>query len=389
MKKSVSVATVGQRDVPLDDTHPYHACSGGTAMFFVRRLSIPSRYLGTLLLSLGLSFLAQSLLAQSSEDAGHDTPLISGAAAFFTQTNGGKTSYTPVVAPLLAAPVGTRLLFESRANLGEMWSPSGPNNTYDHVHFFSLTYAQVDYFLNAHVTLVGGYFLIPFGTYNERLSPLWISNLQDAPLIYSLGNVGSGSGTGGEIRGNAVSNENYSISYTAYMSAGSTNFQVNSSRIVGGQVWVYFPKAGLEVGTSYARDLESKALANDVGFHVWWEPAQIPLKIRSEYAHGTHSQGYWIEADYRLSQIHGPDSLIGRLEPVFRMQQTFRDSPGNEDLLPAVDTQRADFGLDYHLPHEVRINTSFSRQFSSTRNVNLWETGVVYRFLFPAWKGGK
>jgi hypothetical protein len=57
-------------------------------------------------------------------------------------------------------------------------------------------------------TLVGGYFLIPFGTYNERLTPLWISNLQDAPLIYSLGNVGSGSGTGGEIRGSAVSNEN-------------------------------------------------------------------------------------------------------------------------------------------------------------------------------------
>ena len=384
-----SVATTRQRDVPPDEIHPYHACSGGTTMLTFRRVSRPSRYLATLLLSLSFTSLASSTLAQSSEDAGKDTPLISGSVAFFTRTNGGKTTYSPVLAPLLAAPVGTHLLFESRADLVETWSPTGPNNTYDHAHFVGLTYAQVDYFLNAHVTLVGGYFLIPFGTYNERLTPLWISNLQDAPLIYSLGNVGSGSGTGGEIRGSAVSNENYSIDYTAYISAGTTNFQVNSSRTAGGRVSIYFPKARLEVGTSYARILESTALANDVGFHVWWEPTQIPLKIRSEYAHGTHSQGYWIEADYRLSQIHGPESLLGRLEPVFRMQQTFRNSPGNQDGLPAANTQQADFGLDYHLPHEVRINTSYSRQFSSTGNVNLWETGIVYRFLFPAWKGGK
>jgi hypothetical protein len=385
----VSVATAGRSDVPLDEIRPYHACPGGTTMVVIRRLSRRSRYLATLLLSLSFTSLASSTLAQSSEDAGKDTPLISGAAAFFTRTNGGKTTYSPVLAPLLAAPVGTHLLFESRAALAETWSPTGPNHTYDHVHFVGLNYAQVDYFLNAHVTLAGGYFLIPFGTYNERLTPLWISNLQDAPLIYSLGSVGSGSGTGGEIRGSAVSHENYSIDYTAYISAGTTNFQVNSSRTAGGRVSIYFPKARLEAGTSYARILESTALANDVGFHVWWEPAQIPLKIRSEYAHGAHSQGYWIEADYRLSQTHGPESLIGRLEPVFRMQQTFRNSPGNEDGLPAVNTQQADFGLDYHLPHEVRINTSYSRQFSSTRDVNLWETGIVYRFLFPAWKGSK
>ena len=183
----VSVATAGQRDVPLDDIHPYLACSGGTTTLVLRRLSRPSRYLATLLLSLSFTSLASNTLAQSREDGGKDTPLISGAAAFFTRTNGGKTTYSPVLAPLLAAPVGTHLLFESRANLVETWSPTGPNNAYDHVHFVGLTYAQVDYFLNAHVTLVGGYFLIPFGTYNERPTPLWISNLQDAPLIYSLG----------------------------------------------------------------------------------------------------------------------------------------------------------------------------------------------------------
>jgi hypothetical protein len=358
-------------------------------MFHLCRLFRSSRYFATLLLLLSLASVAQNATAQSSEDATENVPLISGGAGFFSQTIGGKTNYSSVLAPLLAAPVGTHFLFEGRANLVETWSPTGPNNSYQHVHFAGINYAQVDYFMNRHVTLVGGYFLIPFLTYNERLTPIWISNLQDAPLIYSLGNVGSGVGTGGEIRGNAVSTENYSIDYTAYISAGTTNFQVNSSRTAGGRLDVYFPKARLEVGTSYARDLEGKALANDWGFDVWWEPTRLPLKIRSEYAHGAHSEGYWIEADYRLSQIHGSESLIGRLEPVFRMQQTFRNSPGSEDLLPSANTQQADFGLDYHLPHEVRINTSYSRQFSSTGNVNQWETGVVYRFLFPTWKRGR
>jgi len=52
-----------------------------------------------------------------------------------------------------------------------------------------------------------------------------------------------------------------------------------------------------------------------------------------------------------------------------------------------VNTQRADFGLDYNLPHNTRIFSSYARQFSSTGNRNVWETGIVYRFLFPAWKG--
>ena len=78
---------------------------------------------------------------------------------------------------------------------------------------------------------------------------------------------------------------------------------------------------------------------------------------------------------------------MGRFEPLFRMQQTFRRDNIVSDGLPLVNTQRADFGLDYNLPHNTRILTSYSRQFSSTKDVNIWETGLTYRFLFPAWKG--
>jgi len=326
---------------------------------------------------LGLSFIAPRLMAQ-------DTPLLSGGVGFYTFTNGGKTSYQPIVAPLLAAPIGQHLLIESRANVLVTFSPQGDGQGYNHSTFLGLAYLQGDYFATPHVTVVGGNYLIPFGTYNERLSPIWINNL-DGPLIFSLGTM-AGTGTGGMLRGNAFSTEKVSINYAAYFSAGSTVKEFQSSRSSGGQVNAYFPNARLEIGTSYGRSLEHDQ-SNFFGTHVWWEPAKVPMKIRSEYAHGPHSQGYWAEMDYRLSQFHGEESLIGRLEPIFRLQQTFRNSPGPTDGLPAANTQRTDFGLAYHLPHEVRINANYARQFSSTGNFNIWETNVVYRFLFPAWRG--
>ena len=313
-----------------------------------------------------------------------EIPLLSGGLGFLTNTNAGSTSYQMVAVPVLAAPIGEHLLFEARGNLLESFSPAGNGQGYNSSHFLAWSYVQADYIATSHLTFVGGDFLVPFGTYNERLIPIWISNLQDAPLIFPIG-TGTTTGLGGQVRGNLYSTSNVSVSYAAYVSAGSTNKQFQSARSVGGQAFTYFPKARLEVGASYGRLREGNH-SNAFGMHVWWEPAKVPLKIRSEYAHGPHSQGYWIETDYRLSQFHGAESLIGRLEPLFRLQQTFRNSPDFTDGLPSVNTQRADFGLDYHLPYEVRINTSYERQFSSAGNFNIWETGIVYRFLFPAWR---
>lgn len=331
------------------------------------------------LLSLGLLSSAPRAAAQAEL-----VPLISGGGGFLTSTNGGNTSYIPTIVPVLAAPLGPNVLIESRANLLEDFFPPGGGKPYDHTHFVGVSYIQADYFATSHLTLVGGYFLTPFGTYNERLSPIWISNLQDAPLISSLGAVGS-SVLGGQVRGNAYSNSHVSLDYAAFYSAHSSNEQIVSQHATGGKFEAYFPKQQLEIGYSYDRVLQGTH-SNFNGLHVWWTPQKLPLKVRSQYSHGIHSQGYWIETDYRLSKFGGEQSVIGRFEPVFRMQQTFRNSAGS-DGVPGQDTQRADFGLDYHLPHEVRINTSYARQFSASGNRNVWETGIVYRFLFPTWKG--
>src|ERR1700756_599695 len=162
----------------------------------------------------------------ASQGIAQETPLISGGVGFFTSTVGGNTSYLPIIEPLIAAPIGKSLLIESRAAILESFTPDATG--YSHSHFAGLTYLQGDLTLVPHVTIVGGSFLLPFATYNERLSPIWISNFQDGPLIQSLGLMGTGVGVGGQLRGSAISRPHYSISYSAWFSARSGNEQFNS-----------------------------------------------------------------------------------------------------------------------------------------------------------------
>jgi hypothetical protein len=319
--------------------------------------------------------------------ATQNTPLLSGGGGFFTNTNAGSTTYMPIVEPLLAAPLGDHFFVQSRAALLESFSPVGGSQPgYDHTHIVSLTYLQGDYIASPHATVAAGSFLLPFGTYNERLSPIWISNFQDGPLIGSLGLMSTGVGVGGMIRGSAISRHKYSVDYASYFSVRSGNEQFSSERSAGGRVSLYMTDQRLEVGLSYSRLLQGTH-ENFYGAHVWWEPQNTAFRLRSEFARGHHAQGYWIEADYRTQAFGGLDSWIGRLEPVLRMQQTFRRDTIISDGLPLMNTQRVDVGLDYNLPHNTRILTSYARQFSFTHDHNVWETGLVYRFLFPAWKG--
>ena len=334
-----------------------------------------------------IAILSAMVLAQGPEIAAQNTPLISGGVGFVTSTNGGNTTYIPVISPLLAAPIGNHILVESRATILDSYFPKGGGQTgYTSSSFLGLSYLQMDYIANPHLTVVAGQFLVPFGTYNERLTPIWISNFESAPLIFSLGNMNTASSVGGMVRGSAFSNSQVSLDYTGYFSAASTNEQFNAERSSGGRASLYFPKAKLELGTSYGRQLQG-VHQNFEGVHLWWEPAQVPVKLRSEFAHGAHSQGYWVESEFHLAGSSSQNVFRRGLLPVFRWQQTFRDTPDSSDGLPSADTKRADFGLDFHFPHEVRINSDYSRQVSSTGNHNIWETGIVYRFLFPTWRG--
>jgi len=316
---------------------------------------------------------------------GQETPLITGSIGFLHGTNRGQTSYLPAFMPLAVVPVKQRLLFETRGLFTESITPRA-GKSYQTRFGRNLNYLQLDYIANRHMTIVAGKFLTPFGTYNERLSPLWIANFQDGPLIFSLGSNQS-AGVGGQVRGSAFANNTVAVDYATFFQANVGGTQFKSSRATGGRLNFYFPASGFEFGTSYDHMFEGQH-PNAAGMHVWWTPHNVPMRFRSEFARSTHTKGYWFEVGYRLARsTSSEDSWIGRLQPLFRMQQTFRNSADGTDGAPGVDEKRVDFGLDYYLPHEARINTSYTRQIAIGATGNIWKTELVYRFAFPAWPG--
>lgn len=305
-----------------------------------------------------------------------------------SETNEGVTFFQPVFAPVFAAPVGSHLLAEGRFNLDGFFIQKNRTGPYNGQLFKSTQIAQLDYIVNSRLTVVAGQSLVPFNTYNERLSEIWQQDFQDAPMLAGVGTRDSGTSVGTQLRGNAFANEHVHVNYVGWFSTRINKYSLNGTRAVGDRVEVFFPNKRIEIGTSFTRRLQGTQY-KPVGVHFFWLPYRSPLQVRAEYAHNPHSQGYWIENSYRLSQWKGPDSFVGRIEPLFRFQQAFRNSVGPGDGLPKVDTKIADFGLDYHMPHDVRFNASYSRKFAQGADGNIWGLSMSYRFLFPAWREKK
>jgi hypothetical protein len=325
-------------------------------------------------------------LSCSFSGAQENVPIISGGAAFLSSTQGGSNVLQPVLAPVLAAPLGDRWLIESRADLRVVDFQQGPGGDYKNESFATLEYLQLDFNANSHLTITAGRFLTPFNIYNERITPIWISKLQDAPYVAAIG-TGLGYSDGIMLRGALVSTSRYAINYETYFSTLSTVSKFTSERGTGGRVSVFIPSTRLEIGTSYRKTLQGTR-SNAEGVDLTWEPNQAPFQLRGEWAHSASGFGYWIQASYRFSQMRGETSALGRLEPVLRMQQFFRSEAIPNDSLPSTNAQQPTFGLNYYLPHEIRLNASYGRQFlAGSTDTNVWDFGITYRFLFPLWPG--
>jgi len=236
------------------------------------------------------------------------------------------------------------------------------------------------------VTVTVGRFLTPFNTYNERF-PLWIANLVDQPIIFPIGTRTSASSNGGMVRGVALSRSKWNLTYAAYASVSTTTENLQSGRAAGGRLGIFLPQNGVEVGASYQRFLQTGG-SNVAGTYFAWQPPPIPLDVRAEYAHSPGGQGYWIEGAYRFTSSRDMNTWPTRLQAVARVQQYFKGNPMPTDFLPATNVNQFDFGLNYYLPHNVRLNGSYGRQYSSALNANIWNFEITYRFLFPAWPGG-
>jgi hypothetical protein len=291
----------------------------------------------------------------------------------------GQPQVITVAAPVLLVPLGDRFLLETRGKMQDVFERSDAAGWYGATSTQGLDYLQADYIANRYVTVTVGRFLTPFGMFNERMLPFWIRCLQNTPLIYP---IATGSSDGAMLRG-GISSGKANINYAVYFSTLSTNAVLKSDRTAGGRIGMFFPSKRIEVGASFQQLLQQDR-SRTVGMHFAWQPNAIPMNLRSEYARsGMKGSGFWIESDYRLSQI--PHAR--KMEVVIRAQEYRAGKLASADAvnlgLPAADTFEMDFGLNYYLRDGMKATTSYGRQFSVAKDSNIWTAGMSYRFVVP------
>jgi len=178
-------------------------------------------------------------------------------------TNNGttETSYNGgTFAPIFLFKHSDRLMFESELEF----------EINDGQFVIGFEYADIMYVLNDYMTVRGGKFLLPFGTFMERLHPSWVNRMPTKPLGFGHDGIAPGSGVGVELRGAfrmGASTVNYAVYSTngpsiktpdgvEPLEAGMLNFDNlidnNNSRAFGGRLgWLPFASSSTELGFSF------------------------------------------------------------------------------------------------------------------------------------------
>lgn len=326
---------------------------------------------------------ACGLPAQDVENHAGHVPILSGGMGYIQNVDGGVTTLEPQINPVLLVSFGSHLLLESRTDFTGFFQrenlTSGP---FKGKVFTTVEFAQLDLLINTHAIATAGKYLLPFGLYNERLEPIWIKNLQDAPITATIGTRPAGAGNGVMLRGVAVQRPSYSAQYTAYFSVPSDIEQLVSARVAGGDSSIYWPQTHVEAGGSYQRLLQGHEI-NSFAIYTSWQPGGAALDLKAEYDYSYDGNGYWLESAYQFRHLAIP-SFLQRIQAVARVQQ-FVPLNGGGNGLPRVNTQRFDIGLNYYLRDDLRLVSSYGRSFSSQGNANVWTFGATYRFMLPLW----
>src|ERR1700741_1222830 len=293
-----------------------------------------------------LTTIAASTLHPQSDTP--NVPILSGAVGFQGSTTGGASSFTPIIVPVFVAPLGDHWLIESRGEVqGFIARDNGTTGPYSGPFFPAFDYLQLEYIANPHLTIAVGRFLTPFNIYNERF-PLWVANLVDTPIIYTIGTRTSASSNEGMVRGVAIAQPKWNLTYTAYASTSVTTENLQSGRAAGGRVGLFLPRAGMEVGASYQRFLQN-GNSNIAGTYFAWQPPQIPLDVRAEYAHSPGGQGYWLKGADHLARTRDEGAWLSRLQVVGRIQEYFKGNPTPVDALPLAKVNQFEGVLNYYL----------------------------------------
>ena len=288
-------------------------------------------------------------------------------------------------------------------------NPLGPDttptsNSSGYTTTVNLSFAQLDYVANDYATLCVGNLLLPLGTYSER-SAGWLNKFPDSPLARGLV---PGTGIGAEVRGAVpLGNDGKFINYSVFgvNGPGSADATGNASAldIAGGNVGFRSdgvvanlhtnPSGGARLGLflPFAKphtDLElgisgQSGEWDNAATHLWSAgvlDAALHLgpsfELKGEYIrswYGTddlgeiRTDGYWVQAGYKLAGLNLDLPVINNLELVGRYD-SMNDGLGNT-------TQRETAGYVYYFTNTLLfegdyefINDTFP-QAATTNNV--------------------
>jgi len=162
------------------------------------------------------------------------------------------------IAPILMFKQSDKLFFEAEFEGG-----------YEMGEFeWGIEYSDMSYILNKYMTIRAGKFLLPFGSFMEKLHPAWVNRLATRPLGFGHDGVAPSSDVGIEVRG-AFYAGNIKLNYQVYTvngpqlkdgsdepdEAGMLKFGYmednNNNKAIGGRIGIFpFSNSMMELGFS-------------------------------------------------------------------------------------------------------------------------------------------
>lgn len=308
----------------------------------------------------------------------------------FAARRGEDSTFSASFNPIFLWSINPRLLFEGEIEI----------EVEDGEAEFGLEYSNIAYLVNDYVTVTGGLFLAPFGTWAERYHAAWINELPDAPLVFGHEGIAPTSLLGFQIRGGIPLGPT-KLNYALYATngpalvtddateAGTLDFaastDVNDDKAVGGRVG-FMPTPGLEFGYSALLgrvDPSGSAVGQtdanlqgvDVAYVADSEPLGGTVKLRGEWiwsdvddaaydpsgslgfgplaVDGNKRQGGYVQVGYRPTKADS--ATLRKVEFVARYDSLDLPASAPEN----VDESRWTLGVDYWITPSAVVKLAY------------------------------
>jgi hypothetical protein len=316
--------------------------------------------------------------------ASHNFTMVGDAEVQYGQTQGQNGSFMLAdFAPIFLFRARDNVLFEAgfdvtlQNNFNSDGTRAGGLST--HV---DMSFGQLDYLMNDYMTFVGGYMLLPLGTYQERGAG-WINKIPDDPLPRGLL---PGSGAGVQLRGSLpLTQSGQHLTYAFYGVNGPSSLDIagtgnRGSLDLGGNAgdtpnWHEGPSAGGRIGWFYPwkahYDVElgvsgQSGTWDDKGHQLWSAlvaDAAVHIspyfEVKGEYIQtwvdatdgGYDQHGAWVQAAYKLAGLNLELPYLSNVELVGRYDRV------SQGLGPWIE--RCTLGVVYYISNTLQFQGAY------------------------------